>query len=430
LEKGLPLLKQRVWGNDVLDDMVLLSKKFVSSFKEERRVRFTGRECVDWFVREFGLSRQDGCVLGQTLLRERTFFALGDNFELEDDVLVRFKLCGCGGITLCVMGVDGATMKSSPMCMNMFDSVTNLCKEKVVQMRSGRHTFEIRACVVEENKRRSLTGVSNSSELLDDLDLRSDECRVLIDEQQQQHWEDSISAVLRDRQDVVNKVCSILATEPFAEEEDSKLSASASAEERIRFFAERGGDGEELCRLVLESSLAPPHDIVTSQGLSLLHMTCLAAKPDAVVKVLSVCSLKSFFSSVQSGPTALHYAVMGGSKEVAASLLANDKLSEESRKTLLTHLWGPYNQTALHLASFLGFTDIVSMVVQVAHKANVAVLEMRDSFGSTPLLSACYAGSLPTAKLLLQSGAKIEATEDNGNTALMIAVARRFSDFV
>jgi hypothetical protein len=79
-------------------------------------------------LKEFQVSRADGCALGQFLLRRLVFFAVGDNFELEDDALVQFKLCGSGSICLTLMGVDGG--KSAPLCMNMFDSVASLCKEK------------------------------------------------------------------------------------------------------------------------------------------------------------------------------------------------------------------------------------------------------------------------------------------------------------
>jgi ankyrin repeat protein len=82
--------------------------------------------------------------------------------------------------------------------------------------------------------------------------------------------------------------------------------------------------------------------------------------------------------------------------------------------------------TPLHLASFKAHAvPIVTWLL--AHGADVAAT---DSFGSTPLHTACYGGCVATAKALLQHGADPRAQNHNGRTPLDFALGTEIRQYL
>jgi ankyrin repeat protein len=162
-----------------------------------------------------------------------------------------------------------------------------------------------------------------------------------------------------------------------------------------------------LCSIVLN----PDFDAENLEH-DLLSIACLSGRCDVVLKVLEKAPSTAFFTS--QGLTALHCAVMGGSKEVVKLILTNGVLSDDDLKSLLLGQWLPHQQTALHLAVLLGFADLASLIVHRAREIGVDLLEVRDAVGATPLLCACFSGAAVATKLLLQGGVNADAVDDEG----------------
>ena len=79
-----------------------------------------------------------------------------------------------------------------------------------------------------------------------------------------------------------------------------------------------------------------------------------------------------------------------------------------------TKIRNKYDETAIMLASYHGQTEIVKQLY--VHGAAI------DHAGWSPLLYAATNGHQETVALLLSMGADVNATADNGTTALMMAV--------
>ncbi len=394
--KGLPKHPLRVFAEELLNDAALLHKAFSTAFWN-RAPTFTGRECVDWFVSECGVSREDGVYLGQKLLRCKCIFAVGDNFEVEDDLVVRFKLMNSPSdqIEVYLMGSGGAfgPELNVPLAMLMFSSAADLCKEKVITLRNGRHSFELRASIVDEKLDQGKVDLPSSEE----------------------HVSGAITAVLRHRQDLFDHVLSILATL------DNPLPdlLGSSPQMQMRALAEAECGLNLLCSLILDESFKP-FEFSSSQGCNLLHLVCLAGNAAAAALLVKSCPL---YSSRSNGPTALHYAILGGSRE-CVSLVVNSVENALQRAALLSSVWA-VKFLPLHLAVSVGQTECAAELIALG-----ASLVQKDCFGSCALSAAAFSGSLQCVKLLLQHGAEPEAVDDGGNSALMIAIARGFSEIV
>jgi len=84
------------------------------------------------------------------------------------------------------------------------------------------------------------------------------------------------------------------------------------------------------------------------------------------------------------------------------------------------------DNTILHLAAIEEALPIISLAAD-----SKISLEFVNSFGATPLLSACFYGKVRAVKLLLDCGANIEAKEKRyEQSALCIASARLQRDVV
>ncbi|HMJ90842.1 MAG TPA: ankyrin repeat domain-containing protein, partial [Candidatus Acidoferrum sp.] len=128
--------------------------------------------------------------------------------------------------------------------------------------------------------------------------------------------------------------------------------------------------------------------------------------------------------------TALHWAACKGNKEMTDLLLARGadpgmKAANVGTGTSSerTQCFGAGGMTPLHVAVTRDAASVVQSLLQ--HKADVNV---RNASGSTPLL---LADDLEVMKLLIASGADVNAAPDGGNaTALYLAVYRKGAEAV
>lgn len=81
--------------------------------------------------------------------------------------------------------------------------------------------------------------------------------------------------------------------------------------------------------------------------------------------------------------------------------------------------------TALHYAASKGHEEVLLEILKSAGKPN---LEVKDASGSTPLGRAASRGNMGCVKLLIQQGADVCAADNDGNTALHLAVAEEFAE--
>ena len=69
--------------------------------------------------------------------------------------------------------------------------------------------------------------------------------------------------------------------------------------------------------------------------------------------------------------------------------------------------------TGVHLAAYFGLRDIVIALFRKRHD-----LDVKDSYGRTPLSWAAENGHEPVMKLLLEKGAELESMDRDGLTPL------------
>merc|ERR1719339_569638 len=112
----------------------------------------------------------------------------------------------------------------------------------------------------------------------------------------------------------------------------------------------------------------------------------------------------------QGAFTPLHCAVVGGSEQCLALLLAHDDGGVNSPDL---HL-----RTPLHLAATNGMVASGQLLLEQG-----ASLEVEDKAGRTPLLGAAQGGHTNMLELLQEQGATVEVQDSKGNTALHLTCA-------
>lgn len=105
------------------------------------------------------------------------------------------------------------------------------------------------------------------------------------------------------------------------------------------------------------------------------------------------------------GETLLMLAAREGKPQVVRTILA-------ARPKL--HLRNPLGESALMLATVLGYTDIAHLLLDAGAPVNHP--------GWTPLIYAAARNRVDIGRLLVGKGAEVNATADNGTSALMMAV--------
>ncbi|KAK9890744.1 hypothetical protein WA026_012092 [Henosepilachna vigintioctopunctata] len=115
------------------------------------------------------------------------------------------------------------------------------------------------------------------------------------------------------------------------------------------------------------------------------------------------------------GRSALHLAAEHGYLHVCGSLLEHKAFINSKARN---------GQTALHLAAKYGFIHLVRFLVK-EHNAVVDILTLKKQ---TPLHLASAAGQIEVCKLLLELGANIDATDDQGQKPIHAACSNNHSE--
>ncbi|XP_017781810.1 PREDICTED: serine/threonine-protein phosphatase 6 regulatory ankyrin repeat subunit A isoform X2 [Nicrophorus vespilloides] len=115
------------------------------------------------------------------------------------------------------------------------------------------------------------------------------------------------------------------------------------------------------------------------------------------------------------GRSALHLAAEKGYIQVCDYLLTNKAfINSKSRN----------GRTALHLASLNGYIHLVKFLIK-DHNAVIDILTLKKQ---TPLHLAAGAGQIEVCKLLLELGANIDATDDQGQKPIHAAAQNNYSE--
>lgn len=115
------------------------------------------------------------------------------------------------------------------------------------------------------------------------------------------------------------------------------------------------------------------------------------------------------------GRSALHLAAEKGYLQVCDALLANKAFINSKSRV---------GRTSLHLAAMNGFAHLVKFLIK-DHNAVIDILTLKKQ---TPLHLAAGAGQLEVCKLLLELGANIDATDDQGQKPIHAASQNNFSE--
>ncbi|KAL6060669.1 putative serine/threonine-protein kinase/receptor [Balamuthia mandrillaris] len=113
--------------------------------------------------------------------------------------------------------------------------------------------------------------------------------------------------------------------------------------------------------------------------------------------------------------TTLHAAVKKNDRDAVAKILKKEGKGTINKKD-------GYEQTALHLACYSGYAEVVALLLQKGADVNV-----EDKNGWTPLHSAANSGEFAISKLLIEKGADASATTSTGTTPLHYLV-KHFCD--
>ena len=115
-----------------------------------------------------------------------------------------------------------------------------------------------------------------------------------------------------------------------------------------------------------------------------------------------------------NGEPALSAATVAGHRHVVEALLDGG-----ADPLLVTS----FQETALHVASRMGFTDIAGMIVRAAQRASIAfdLLKVQNYMGAQALHVAAEKGHADICELLVGAGADLHAGDHSGRTPLHLA---------
>lgn len=130
------------------------------------------------------------------------------------------------------------------------------------------------------------------------------------------------------------------------------------------------------------------------------------------------------------GSVPLTWAVSGsfgpeGSARLVRSLLKHGaRVEDETLEFYQTKV-----ETSVHRAAGLGYLDALSELLSADGRV---ALERYDSTDRSPLICAVVGGSIPTAQLLLDAGARVDASNEAraGNSALRWATEEKSEEMV
>jgi uncharacterized protein len=156
-------------------------------------------------------------------------------------------------------------------------------------------------------------------------------------------------------------------------------------------------------------------DVSTVESLLANHPVLLEAR--------SLGGLRPLTAATYSGATGVTQLLIDRGAELdifdAAALGATDRLLDLlHRQPNLVHAYSDDGWTALHLAGHFGRSDSVAVLRE--HGAELGAISHNRN-GNTPLHAALAGRQAETAKLLIQQGADVNATDGSGYTPLHLA---------
>ena len=168
---------------------------------------------------------------------------------------------------------------------------------------------------------------------------------------------------------------------------------------------------EATTKLLLDAGA--DFDAKDSKGWTPLHYGAQNDTTAAIVKLLLEHGADIESRDTKYGRTPLSWAIDNGNSEAIVELFLKAGSNVESKATA-------NGRTPLSLAAMSGFESVARVLL-----AHGAALEATDNNGQTPLLlAACnwtLEGHERVVKLLLDQGAAIEATDNDGRTPLLLA---------
>lgn len=146
----------------------------------------------------------------------------------------------------------------------------------------------------------------------------------------------------------------------------------------------------------------------SKDGKSILHRAVLEKNMDIIDKLITGNKFKVGLVDKENN-TALHYAAINGDYEIAKYLL--DKKADF---TVVNN----NGDTPLHCACFFGNYKIASLLLDIK-KSDPNIVNNRKR---TPLHESALQGQVGLIKLLLDKKAEIDMEDDEGHTALELAI--------
>ena len=192
----------------------------------------------------------------------------------------------------------------------------------------------------------------------------------------------------------------------------------------------------EKVKQMVEVKGFKPNVRYEDDGLSPLHYAVMFNRVEIVKLMLEVSQIDlnirdsyktthEYFATdenpkgeVYRGHTPLHVAAEGGFDEIVALLLEKPEIDVNSANSLL-------GDSALHLAVIYGHKTVVKLLLDNKAKPNLT-----NSSKNTPLHVAAALDKFDLVKMLIESGADLDARNDEGYTAAEIALIKNHSRVV
>ena len=196
---------------------------------------------------------------------------------------------------------------------------------------------------------------------------------------------------------------------------DVKLLSKYNHESAFHYLAV-AGNNDVLMEMLSHMTMTESQKALNRQsaiGWTPLSIAAHMGHIDLVNNLLANHARVDVFDN--EGRSALHLAAEKGYIQVCDYLLSNKAfINSKSRN----------GRTALHLAAMNGYTDLVKFLIK-DHNAVIDILTLRKQ---TPLHLAAAAGQIEVCKLLLDLGASIDATDDQGQKPIHSAAQNNFSE--
>ncbi|KAJ1519694.1 hypothetical protein ONE63_004957 [Megalurothrips usitatus] len=196
---------------------------------------------------------------------------------------------------------------------------------------------------------------------------------------------------------------------------DVYLQANQTLETAFHYCA-LAGNNDVLSEMISHMSASEVQKALNAQtavGWTPLLIACHKGHMELVNTLLSNHARVDVFDT--EGRTALHLAANQGYLNVCDALLTNKAFINSKSRV---------GRTALHLAAMKGFTHLCRFLIQ-DHNAMIDVLTLKKQ---TPLHLAAAEGQLAVCKLLLELGASIDATDDQGQKPVHVAAQNNYPE--